>query len=205
MERRPGALTLGEADGLRGVRRCAARMGRHVGRARRLTCGSSRRCCGRIADIPGRRVRTGREGANRPDPHLAAGEGPEPDDGIPRACVARSLRLEERQCPLGTVGGPHGQHSPVVLAQGCQGTRPAPCVSYAFGPHARPAHGDPTSMTHRRLAFHTQGFSHRLTRLPCHLTDRRARYGSAAGPRLVDASGPRLPYRRWLSRGTGEP
>jgi hypothetical protein len=35
----------------------------------------------------------------------------------PRARVVGRLRLEQPQCPLGAVGGPGGQHPPVVLAQ----------------------------------------------------------------------------------------
>jgi hypothetical protein len=38
--------------------------------------------------------------------------------------VVGRLRLEQRQRPLGAVGGPHGQHAPLALAQR-QGTRPA--------------------------------------------------------------------------------
>jgi hypothetical protein len=56
-------------------------------------------------------------GADPSDPHVATGEGSDAVDGITRASVARGLRLEQRQRPLRTVGGPHGQHSPVVLAQ----------------------------------------------------------------------------------------
>ena len=65
----------------------------------------------------------GRKGADLSDPHFATSEGSEAVDGITRAVIARGLCIEERQCPLGAIGGPHGQHSPVVLAQR-QGTRP---------------------------------------------------------------------------------
>ena len=99
-------------------------MGCHVGHPGRMTCRSGRGSCGRVADLPSRRVRLGRKGADPSDPHVATGEGSEAVDGIPRACVAGGLGLEQRQRPLRTVGGPHGQHSPVVLAQR-QGTRRA--------------------------------------------------------------------------------
>ncbi len=92
-------------------------MSRHVGDARRLTCGPGRGYCCRVADLPSRRVRPGRKRPNLSDPHFATGEGSEAVDGITRACVRRGLRLEQRQGPLGAVGGPHGQHSPVALAQ----------------------------------------------------------------------------------------
>jgi hypothetical protein len=97
-------------------------MGCHVGHPCRVTCGPGRGDGGRVADLPSRRVRLGRKGADPSDPHVATGEGSETVDGITRARVVRGLRFEQRQRPLRTVGGPHGQHSPVVLAQR-QGTR----------------------------------------------------------------------------------
>jgi hypothetical protein len=98
----------GQPGRLRGVGCCAARMGRHVGHTRRLTCGPGRGNCGRVADLPSRRVGPGGQGADRSDPQLTAGKGSEAVDGITRTRVALGLRLEQRQCPLGTVGGPHG-------------------------------------------------------------------------------------------------
>jgi len=92
-------------------------MGRHVGHARRLTRGPGRGDCGRVADLPSRRVRPGRQGTDLSDPHFATGEGSEAVDGITRARVGRSLSLEQRQRPLSAVGGPNGQDPPVVLAQ----------------------------------------------------------------------------------------
>jgi hypothetical protein len=79
--------------------------------------------------------------AHGSDTHFASGEGSEAVDGITRACVARRLSLEERQCPLGIVSGPHGQHSPVVLAQR-HGTRPAfHAHAFAFTSSPRGAGG----------------------------------------------------------------
>jgi len=51
------------------------------------------------------------------DSHFAAGEGPQAVDGVTRAGVAGGLSFKQRRRPLGTVGGPHRQHSPVVLAE----------------------------------------------------------------------------------------
>jgi hypothetical protein len=97
----------GQPGGHGGVGWCAARMGCHVGHPRRMTCGPGRGDRRRMADLPSRRVRLGREGADSSDSHLAPGEGSDAVDGITRACVARGLRLEQRQGPLGAVGGPH--------------------------------------------------------------------------------------------------
>jgi hypothetical protein len=108
----------GQSGGFRGVGCRAARVGRHVGHASRLTCGPGPGDGSRIGDAPSRRMRPGSQGADPPDPQFSTSEGSEAVDGLTRACVARGLRLEQRQCPLGTVGGPRGQHSPVVLAQG---------------------------------------------------------------------------------------
>jgi hypothetical protein len=49
----------GQPGGLCGVRCRAARMGRHMGYARSLTCGPGRRYCGRVTDLASRRVRLG--------------------------------------------------------------------------------------------------------------------------------------------------
>jgi hypothetical protein len=92
-------------------------MGSHVRHGGRLTCRARRRDCGRIAGLARRRMRPGGEGAHHADPHLATCECSETVDGLMNTCIARDLRLEQRQRPLGTVGGPHGQHPPVVLAQ----------------------------------------------------------------------------------------
>lgn len=100
----------------------AARMGRHVRHGARLARSPGCRYCGRVADLASRGVRLSGQGADPPDPHLATGEGPQPVDGIAWTRVTGRLRLEQRQGPLGTVGGPRGQHLAVVLAQG-QGTR----------------------------------------------------------------------------------
>jgi hypothetical protein len=91
---------------------------------------------GRVAYLPSRRVRRDCQRPDRSDLHLAAREGAAAIDGLPRARVARGVGLEQRQRSLRTVGGPHGQHSPVVFAQR-QGTG---------------------------LASHPNGFSHGLTR-----------------------------------------
>jgi hypothetical protein len=92
-------------------------MGRHVRHARRVTCGPGRGYRGRVPDLPSRRVCPGRKSADLSNPHVAPGEGADSVDGITRADVALGALLEERQRPLGAVGGPHGQHSSVVLAQ----------------------------------------------------------------------------------------
>lgn len=80
---------------------------------------------GRCAAGVGRRVRPRGQGADLTDPHLAVGERSDTIDGLTRTSFARGLRLEERQRPLGTVGGPHGQHPPVILTQrqGAPGSR----------------------------------------------------------------------------------
>jgi hypothetical protein len=88
-----------------------------VGHGRRLTGGPRRGHRRRVADLPSRRVRRGRQGADLSDPHLATGEGAEAVDGVTRARVGRSPSLEPPQRPLGAVGRPHGQHPRVVLAQ----------------------------------------------------------------------------------------
>jgi hypothetical protein len=99
-------------------------MGCHVGHPGRMTCRSGRGSCVRGSRPPPPPRAPGPKGRDPSDPHVATGEGSEAVDGIPRACVAGGLGLEQRQRPLRTVGGPHGQHSPVVLAQR-QGTRRA--------------------------------------------------------------------------------
>lgn len=114
-----GGLVIGrcQTGRLRCVGGCPDRMRCHVGHGRRVPRrpgGSNGR---RGVDLPGRRMRLGRQGANRSDPQLAASEGPDTLDGLPGAHVAWSLGLKQRQGPLGAVGGPHGQHAPVVLAQ----------------------------------------------------------------------------------------
>jgi hypothetical protein len=53
----------GQPGGLRRVG-YAARMGCHVGHGRRVTCGPGSGYCGPVADLPSRRVRPGRQGAD---------------------------------------------------------------------------------------------------------------------------------------------
>jgi hypothetical protein len=65
-------------------------MRRHASHGRRLTRGPRRRHRRRVADLPGRRVRPGRQGADLSDAHLATGEGAEAMDGATRARVVRS-------------------------------------------------------------------------------------------------------------------
>jgi hypothetical protein len=55
------------------------------------------------------------------DSHAAAGEARRPSMAS-RGRVPLGLRLEQRQASVGAVGGPHGRHSPVVLAE-CEGSR----------------------------------------------------------------------------------
>jgi hypothetical protein len=92
-------------------------MGRHVGHARRLTCRPGRGHSGRVADLPGRRVRPGRQGAEFSDPQLAAGESSQALDGLTGTRVVRSLSFEQRQRPLGAVSSPPGKHPSVIFAQ----------------------------------------------------------------------------------------
>jgi hypothetical protein len=87
-------MARGQPGGLRGVRGCAAGMGRHVGHAGRLTCGPRRGNGSWVADIPSRCVRPGGQGTDRSDLDLATSEGSEALDGITRAFVARGLHLE---------------------------------------------------------------------------------------------------------------
>jgi hypothetical protein len=79
-------------------------VGGHVGHARRLPGGAGRRDRGRVADLPGGRVRPRRQGANRADAQLATGEGAQAVEGVARARVGGRPRLEQRQRPLGAVG-----------------------------------------------------------------------------------------------------
>jgi len=56
-----GARIMGRSQPgcLRGVCRGAARMGSHVGHARRLTCCPGSGYCGRVADLPSCRMSAG--------------------------------------------------------------------------------------------------------------------------------------------------
>ncbi len=114
----------GEGRRLRRVGFCASRKGCDVSCARRLTCGPGCTSRSRVANLRAAACAWAARARTLPI-RRATGEGSQAVDGITRACVARCLRLEHRPCPLGTVGGPHGHHSPVVFAQG-QGTRLAP-------------------------------------------------------------------------------
>ena len=109
----------GQPCGLRSVGNAAC-MGRHVGHGRRVTCCAGCGYCGRVDHLPSRRVCPGGKGADHSDPHLATREGSDAVDGFARPGVARCLYLEQEQRPLSAVGGPHGQHSSIILAQ-CQG------------------------------------------------------------------------------------
>jgi hypothetical protein len=66
-------------------------MGCHVRSSRRLTSGSGSDYRGRVSDLSRRSVRAHSKGTHLPDPHLAAGEGPQTVDGLTRAGVTRSL------------------------------------------------------------------------------------------------------------------
>jgi hypothetical protein len=72
---------------------------------------------GRVADLPRRRVRPRRQLPHRTDPQLAAGEGAQAVDGLAWAPVGGRPGLEQRQRPLGAVGGPAGQRPAVLLAE----------------------------------------------------------------------------------------
>lgn len=108
----------GKPGGFRCVGRCVLRMGRHVSDSRRMSCGSGGGNGRRVADLPSRSVRLCRQSTAPSDSHLATGEGSQAVDGLTRTLVARVLHFEQRQCSLGTIGGPYGQHSPVVFAKG---------------------------------------------------------------------------------------
>jgi hypothetical protein len=78
-------------------------MGRHVGCARSLTCGSGRGYCGRVAGLPSRRLGPGCEGSGSSDSQFSAGKGAQAVDGLAGACVARGLGGKKRQASVGLV------------------------------------------------------------------------------------------------------
>jgi len=71
----------------------------------------------RILDLASCGVRRERKDTGRSDPQLTTSEGPESIEGLTRPGVAGDLCLEQDKDPRGTVGGPHGEESPIVLAE----------------------------------------------------------------------------------------
>jgi len=110
-----GSRTKGVLLLLRAVLRVHER--RRSGEARRA-CG---RCCRLIGDLA-RRSESGQgERAQMRGPLPAVPEGPDALDGLPRAGVRGSFRLEQREHPLGAVGGPEPDLAEVFLGQRDQG------------------------------------------------------------------------------------
>jgi hypothetical protein len=61
---------------------------------------------------------------------LATSKGPQPCDGITRAAIPRSFRLEQSQHPLRAVRRPHRDEPPVSFAQCAENPHPDPATCF---------------------------------------------------------------------------